>query len=168
MALNSKLPNDIAVIDCEECESDFHPRYSCKSKEYIYKLYNGKRPNAFLPKYAYYYRRFIDADYLNSQAQAYVGTFDYSGFCSAKSDVEDTVRSVKSFKVWREGDIVYFKVEADGFLYNMVRIIAGTLVFVGGGKINPNDMADIINSKDRERAGITAPPQGLCLKEVYY
>ena len=88
MALNSKLPNDIAVIDCEECESDFHPRYSCKSKEYIYKLYNGKRPNAFLPKYAYYYRRFIDADYLNSQAQAYVGTFDYSGFCSAKSDVE--------------------------------------------------------------------------------
>lgn len=168
MALNSKLPNDIAVIDCEECESDFHPRYSCKSKEYIYKLYNGKRPNAFLPKYAYYYRRPIDADYLNSQAQAYVGTFDYSGFCSAKSDVEDTVRSVKSFKVWREGDIVYFKVEADGFLYNMVRIIAGTLVFVGGGKINPNDMTDIINSKDRERAGITAPPQGLCLKEVYY
>lgn len=168
MALNSKLPNDIAVIDCEECESDFHPRYSCKSKEYIYKLYNGKRPNAFLPKYAYYYRRSIDADYLNSQAQAYVGTFDYSGFCSAKSDVEDTVRSVKSFKVWREGDIVYFKVEADGFLYNMVRIIAGTLVFVGGGKINPNDMTDIINSKDRERAGITAPPQGLCLKEVYY
>lgn len=168
MALNSKLPSDIAVIDCEECESDFHPRYSCKSKEYIYKLYNGKRPNAFLPKYAYYYRRPIDADYLNSQAQAYVGTFDYSGFCSAKSDVEDTVRSVKSFKVWREGDIVYFKVEADGFLYNMVRIIAGTLVFVGGGKINPNDMTDIINSKDRERAGITAPPQGLCLKEVYY
>ena len=91
MALNSKLPGDIAVIDCEECESDFHPRYSCKSKEYIYKLYNGKRPNAFLPKYAYYYRRSIDADYLNSQAQAYVGTFDYSGFCSAKSDVEDTV-----------------------------------------------------------------------------
>ena len=168
MALNSKLPSDIAVIDCEECESDFHPRYSCKSKEYIYKLYNGKRPNAFLPKYAYYYRRPIDADYLNFQAQAYVGTFDYSGFCSAKSDVEDTVRSVKSFKVWREGDIVYFKVEADGFLYNMVRIIAGTLVFVGGGKINPNDMTDIINSKDRERAGITAPPQGLCLKEVYY
>ncbi len=119
MALNSKLPNDIAVVDCEECDDDFHPRYSCKSKEYVYKLYNGKRPNAFLPKYAYYYRRKIDADYLNDEAQAFVGKYDFSGFCSSKSDVEDTVRNVKSFKVWREGDMIYFKVEADGFLYDI-------------------------------------------------
>ena len=144
MALNSKLPSDIAVIDCEECESDFHPRYSCKSKEYIYKLYNGKRPNAFLPKYA------------------------YSGFCSAKSDVEDTVRSVKSFKVWREGDIVYFKVEADGFLYNMVRIMVGTLLFVSEGKIKKDELKDIILSKERKRAGKTAPPQGLYLNKINY
>lgn len=168
MALNSKLPNDIAVIDCEECEIDFHPRYSCKSKEYIYKLYNGKRPNAFLPKYAYCYRRPIDADYLNSQAQAFVGTFDYSGFCSAKSDVEDTVRSVKSFKVWREGDIVYFKVEADGFLYNMVRIMVGTLLFVSEGKIKKDELKDVILSKERKRAGKTAPPQGLYLNKINY
>lgn len=168
MALNSKLPNDIAVIDCKECENDFHPRYSCKSKEYIYKIYNGKRPNAFLPKYAFYYRRNIDADYLNREAQAFVGTFDYSGFCSAKSDVEDTVRSVKSFSVWRQGDMVYFKVEADGFLYNMVRIMVGTLLFVSEGKIKEGELSSVILSKERKRAGKTAPPQGLYLNNINY
>ena len=101
-------------------------------------------------------------------AQAYVGTFDYSGFCSAKSDVEDTVRSVKSFKVWREGDIVYFKVEADGFLYNMVRIMVGTLLFVSEGKIKKDELKDIILSKERKRAGKTAPPQGLYLNKINY
>lgn len=168
MALNSKLPNDIAVIDCKECENDFHPRYSCKSKEYIYKIYNGKRPNAFLPKYAFYYRRNIDADYLNREAQAFVGTFDYSGFCSAKSDVEDTVRSVKSFSVWRQDDMVYFKVEADGFLYNMVRIMVGTLLFVSEGKIKEGELSSVILSKERKRAGKTAPPQGLYLNKINY
>lgn len=168
MALNSKLPNDIAVIDCKECENDFHPRYSCKSKEYIYKIYNGKRPNAFLPKYAFYYRRNIDADYLNREAQAFVGTFDYSAFCSAKSDVEDTVRSVKSFSVWRQGDMVYFKVEADGFLYNMVRIMVGTLLFVSEGKIKEGELSSVILSKERKRAGKTAPPQGLYLNKINY
>ena len=168
MALNSKLPNDIAVIDCKECDETFHPRYSCKSKEYIYKIYNGKRPNAFLPKYAFYYRRSINADYLNKEAQAFVGTFDYSGFCSAKSDVEDTVRTVKAFKVWRENDMVYFKVEADGFLYNMVRIMVGTLLFVSEGKIKAGELSDIIASKQRKRAGKTAPPQGLYLNKINY
>lgn len=168
MALNSKLPNDIAVIDCKECENDFHPRYSCKSKEYIYKIYNGKRPNAFLPKYAFYYRRNIDADYLNREAQAFVGTFDYSAFCSAKSDVEDTVRSVKLFSVWRQGDMVYFKVEADGFLYNMVRIMVGTLLFVSEGKIKEGELSSVILSKERKRAGKTAPPQGLYLNKINY
>lgn len=168
MALNSKLPNDIAVIDCKECENDFHPRYSCKSKEYIYKIYNGKRPNAFLPKYAFYYRRNIDADYLNREAQAFVGTFDYSAFCSAKSDVEDTVRSVKSFSVWRQDDMVYFKVEADGFLYNMVRIMVGTLLFVSEGKIKEGELSSVILSKERKRAGKTAPPQGLYLNKINY
>ena len=168
MALNSKLPNDIAVIDCKECENDFHPRYSCKSKEYIYKIYNGKRPNAFLPKYAFYYRRNIDADYLNREAQAFVGTFDYSAFCSAKSDVKDTVRSVKSFSVWRQGDMVYFKVEADGFLYNMVRIMVGTLLFVSEGKIKEGELSSVILSKERKRAGKTAPPQGLYLNKINY
>ena len=121
-----------------------------------------------MPKYAYYYRRKIDADYLNDEAQAFVGKYDYSGFCSSKSDVEDTVRNVKSFKVWREGDMIYFKVEADGFLYNMVRIMVGTLLFVSEGKIKKGELKDVIFSKQRKRAGKTAPPQGLYLNKINY
>lgn len=168
MALNSNLPDDIAVIDCKEADNDFHPRYSCKSKEYVYKLYNGKRRNPFLSKYALYYRRSIDADYLNEQAKAFIGTHDYSGFCSSKSDVEDTVRTVYSFSVERAGDMVLFRVEADGFLYNMVRIMVGTLLFVSEGKIKAGELEDIINSKDRSRAGKTAAAHGLYLNRVNY
>lgn len=168
MALNTHLPDDIAVISCQQVNEDFHPRYSCKSKEYVYKLYNGEIRNPFYSKYAYHYRYNIDAEYLNRQAQVFVGTYDYSGFCSAGSDVEDTVRTVYSFSVWREGDMVYFKVEADGFLYNMVRIMVGTLLFIAQGKIGEGELLDIIKSKDRKRAGKTAPPQGLYLNKVNY
>ncbi|MBR2134410.1 MAG: tRNA pseudouridine(38-40) synthase TruA [Eubacterium sp.] len=168
MALNTHLPDDIAVIDCIEVDKDFHPRYSCKSKEYVYKLYNGKRPNPFYSKYAFHYHREIDADYLNEEAQAFVGTYDYQAFCSSKTDIEDTVRTVKSFSVWREGDMVFFKVEADGFLYNMVRIMVGTLLFVSEGKIKSGELKSVILSKDRSKAGKTAQPQGLYLNKVNY
>ena len=168
MALNSNLPRDIAVVDCREVDDDFHPRYSCKSKEYIYKIYNGRIRNPFDADYALHYNRPIDAEYLNREAQAFVGKYDYSGFCSANSDVEDTVRDVKSFSVWREGDYVYFKVEADGFLYNMVRIMVGTLLFVNEGKIQEGELKDVILSKDRKRAGKTASPNGLYLNKINY
>lgn len=168
MALNSNLPKDIAVVDCREVDDDFHPRYSCKSKEYIYKIYNGRIRNPFEADYALHYNRPIDAEYLNREAQAFVGEYDYSGFCSANSDVEDTVRDVKSFSVWREGDYVYFKVEADGFLYNMVRIMVGTLLFVNEGKIKEGELKDVILSKDRKRAGKTASPNGLYLNKINY
>ncbi len=168
LALNSKLPNDIAVVGCKEVPMDFHPRYSCKSKEYVYQLYNGKIRNPFYANYAFHYRYPIDENYLNKEAQAFVGTHDYCGFCSSKSDVESTVRTVNSFKVWREGDMVYFSVEADGFLYNMVRIMVGTLLFVSEGKIKENELKDIIHSKERKRAGKTAPPQGLYLNKINY
>lgn len=168
MALNSNLPKDIAVVDCREVDDDFHPRYSCKSKEYIYKIYNGRIRNPFDADYALHYNRPIDAEYLNREAQAFVGKYDYSGFCSANSDVEDTVRDVKSFSVWREGNYVYFKVEADGFLYNMVRIMVGTLLFVNEGKIKEGELKDVILSKDRKRAGKTASPNGLYLNKINY
>lgn len=167
-ALNTYLPNDIAVVDCKQVDNDFHPRYNCKSKQYVYKLYNGKIRNPFLTNYAYHYRYPIDADYLNQQAKAFIGKHDYSGFCSVKSDVEDTVRNVYAFDVWRDGDMVYFKVEADGFLYNMVRIMVGTLLFVSEGKIKSDELSSVIASKDRKRAGKTAPPQGLYLDKVNY
>lgn len=167
-ALNTYLPKDIAVMNCCEMPLDFHARYNVKSKEYIYKLYNGKIRNPFLDKYAFNYRYEIDADYLNEEAKAFIGTYDFGGFCSAHSGVEDTVRTVKDFSVWRDGDMVYFKVEADGFLYNMVRIMVGTLLFVSEGKISKGELKDVILSKDRKRAGKTAPPQGLYLNKVNY
>ena len=167
-ALNTYLPKDIAVVDCTQVPSNFHPRYSCKSKEYVYKLYNGKVRDPFMNNYALQYRYPIDAEYLNSEAKAFIGKHDYSGFCSIKSDVEDMRRTVYAFDVWREGDMVYFKVSADGFLYNMVRIMVGTLLFVSEGKIKKGELVKIINSKDRKRAGKTAPPQGLYLNKVNY
>ena len=168
LALNTYLPKDIAVIACVEAESDFHPRYSCKSKQYVYKIYNGKIRNPFYEKYAYHYKYKLDAEYLNREAQLFVGTYDYSGFCSIKSEVEDTVRTVYSASVKREGELVYFTFEADGFLYNMVRIMVGTLLFINEGKIKSGELKDIIMSKDRTRAGKTAPPHGLYLNKVNY
>lgn len=168
LALNTYLPKDISAVSCTEVADDFHPRYSCKSKEYVYKLYNGKIRNPFYSDYAFHYRYPLDAEYLNKECKAFIGTFDYSGFCSAHSDVEDTVRTVIGADVWREGDMVYFRVEADGFLYNMVRIMVGTLLFINEGKIKNGELSDVILSKDRKRAGKTAPPQGLYLNKINY
>lgn len=167
-AMNTVLPPDIAVIDCCEVASDFHPRYSCKSKEYIYKIYNGSIRNPFLQKYAFHYRYPLDTELMEREAQAFLGEHDFSGFCSARSDIKDTVRCVKKVSVKRDGDMVLFTVEADGFLYNMVRIMVGTLLFVNEGKIKPGELKDVIESKDRSRAGKTAPPQGLYLNRVIY
>lgn len=168
MALNGFLPKDVAVVDCDEVGLDFHPRYNVKTKQYVYKLYNGRIRNPFLSDYALHYRRPIDVDYLDKESQAFVGSYDYSGFCSVDSDVENTVRTVQSFSVTRDGDMVYFTVEADGFLYNMVRIMVGTLLFVSEGKIKEGELKNVILSKDRTKAGKTAPPQGLYLNKVNY
>lgn len=168
MALNAQLPADIAVVDCREVPFDFHPRYSCTKKQYVYKIYNGSVRNPFLRNTAYYYRYPIDVDLLHTAAQSFCGTHDFAGFCSVKSDVEDTVRTVYRAEVKRDGDIVLFLFEADGFLYNMVRIMVGTLLFVNEGKIAPETLPDVIASKDRSRAGRTAQPQGLYLNKVYY
>lgn len=167
-ALNTYLPKDIAVLSCKEADDDFHARYSVKTKEYIYKLYNGKIRNPFYNRYAYHYRYPIDTDYLNSEAKAFIGTHDFSGFCSANSGVEDTVRTVKNFEVFRKDDMVYFKVEANGFLYNMVRIMVGTLLFVNEGKIKQGELKAVIESKNRKLAGKTAPPDGLYLNKINY
>jgi len=168
MALNSYLPKDIAVLSCRDADADFHARYHVVKKEYVYVLCNSRIRNPFLEKYALWYRYDIDADYLNEQAQAFVGTYDYRGFCSAHSGVEDTVRTVYDFHVSRKGDMVYFTVCANGFLYNMVRIMVGTLLFVNEGKIEKDALKNVILSGDRKKAGKTAPPQGLYLNDVIY
>lgn len=167
-ALNTCLPDDIVCFGAEEVSEDFHANSSAVKKRYIYKILNREFPDAVLCRYAWHYKYPLDIEKMRTAAKAFIGEHDFIGFASSGFSVKTTVREIYSLDVSREGDIVTIDVTGNGFLYNMVRIIAGTLVFAGGGKINPSDMADIIASKDRNRAGITAPPQGLCLKEVYY
>lgn len=168
-ALNRWLPMSVAVHDCVAAEDDFHARYSCKSKEYIYKIWNTEVRNPFLDGYALHYRYKIDEDMLNKAAQAYVGTHDFTSFCTIDNrEKGDMRRTVKAFSVTREGDMVIMRVEADGFLYNMVRIMVGTLLRVQQGKITIDGISDIIAGKNRQLAGPTAPPCGLYLNKVNY
>ncbi len=168
-ALNRWLPLSVAVLGCREAEADFHARYSCKSKEYIYKIWNSDVRNPFLDGYALHYRYPLDVNTLNMAAQAFVGKHDFTSFCTLdKRETGDLTRDVKSFNVTREGDLVIMSVEADGFLYNMVRIMVGTLLRVAQGKIPPDGISAIIDKKDRQFAGPTAQACGLYLNKVNY
>lgn len=167
-ALNGVLPDDISVKSCREVNIDFHPRYDCLGKRYVYRVWNGEYKNPFLKNYAWHYKPKLDAEFLNEQAQGYVGTHDFKSFCASGSSVEDTVRTVKAFSVKRQGDEVVFTVEADGFLYNMVRIMVGTLTEISENRIKKDTLPIIIDCKDRQQAGRTAPPQGLYLDKVFY
>ncbi len=167
-ALNVNLPYDICVKSCIEKDEGFHARYDCKGKEYLYRIWNGKSRNPFLEKLCYHYRYDIDVDLLNCQAKDFIGKYDFSAFCASGSSVEDKVREIYSFEVKREGEEVLFYVSGDGFLYNMVRIMVGTLLDISNGKIEKNSIRNIIESKNRSMAGFTAPAEGLYLNNVYY
>ncbi|MDR1002157.1 MAG: tRNA pseudouridine(38-40) synthase TruA [Oscillospiraceae bacterium] len=167
-ALNVNLPKDIAAISCREVASGFHARYHSTGKRYEYVILNSPLRSPFFEGRAHHFKYRLDEQLLGRAAAQFVGTYDFSAFCSAKTDVADTVRTVRAARVVRNGDIVSFFAEADGFLYNMVRIMAGTLLAVAAGRIGENDIRDIILSKDRSRAGTTAPACGLYLDKVFY
>ncbi|MDR1630683.1 MAG: tRNA pseudouridine(38-40) synthase TruA [Oscillospiraceae bacterium] len=167
-ALNAYLPFDIAVTACRAVPGDFHARYSCTAKEYRYLIWNSPVRNPFFEGRALHYNRVLDDVFLNEQSQLFLGKYDFSAFCAAGGSVQSKVRSVKSACVVREEDFVSFFVTADGFLYNMVRIMVGTLLGIHEGKIERGSIRDIILSKDRARAGATAPAQGLYLEHVCY
>lgn len=168
-ALNRFLPLDIAVLNVEEKPLDFHARYSCKSKQYVYKIWNSPVRNPFLDGLAYHYKWHIDVEKLNRACKAYIGKYDYTSFCTIDNrKMEDMCRNVMSFNVERQGDMVLMTVEADGFLYNMVRIMVGTLIRIAEGKFTEDSIPDIIKAKDRSKAGPTAPACGLYLNKVNY
>lgn len=167
-ALNMYLPRDIAVKACEEADADFHARYSAVAKQYVYKIWNSKVRNPFLERYSLHYRYPIDVEVLDRAAKGFLGTHDFASFCSIRTDTPDTVRTVRRSEVVRNGELVEFIVEADGFLFNMVRIMVGTLLFVAQGKIAADDIRKIILLKDRTKAGPTAPAHGLFLNKVFY
>ena len=169
-ALNNYLPETISVTACEDMPLGFHPRYDCKRKQYIYKIWNNEVRNPFLNGYALHYRyRDFDETVLNKAASHYLGTHDFTSFCTLDNRRPgDMRRTVYLSTVEREGDMVTFTVEANGFLYDMVRIMTGTLLRVAQGKLSADDIPGIIEKKDRQYAGPTAPACGLYLNKVIY
>ena len=167
-ALDAVLPEDISALSVEEVDEDFHARYSCVAKRYIYKIWNSPAKTPFYNKLTLHYPREIDVELLNQAARHFVGTYDFVGFCSSGSSVADTTRTVYDCRVFRDGDIVTVSITGNGFLYNMVRIVVGTLLEVNEGKILPDEIPEIILSQDRDRAGPTARAHGLYLDKVYY
>ncbi len=170
-ALNSALHPCISVLSARVVPDGFHVRHDVLWKEYEYLILARQSPDPFLSGRAWHFPKPLLADAverMNSAATAFVGRHDFAGFMSQGSDIADTVREIKHLLIERDGDIYRIRVAADGFLYNMVRIITGTLVDVARGKIQPSEMADIIESRDRSRAGMTAPPDGLYLNKVVF
>lgn len=168
-ALNHYLPQDIAVKRCVEMPPDFHARYSCKGKEYCYEIWNHPIREPFLREHALHYWYPLDVELLNRAAAQYLGAHDFTSFCTLdQRERGDLTRTVTRAEVIREGNMVRFYVAADGFLYNMVRIMVGTLLRVQQGKITPEEISAILQAKDRSKAGPTAPACGLYLNHVYY
>lgn len=166
--LNSVLPNDISVIDCTVTENDFHARYNAKGKTYCYYVYNSKIKDPFKSRYSWCIERELNIALINKFCKKIVGTHDFYGFSSAGRTVEDTVRTVSECFVQRENDFVKFTITANGFLYNMVRIIVGTAIGVSDGKIPLSQIDEVFKEKSRSKAGVTSPPQGLFLEKVLY
>ena len=166
--LNTMLPDDIVAYKCEIMHDSFNARFETVSKAYEYKIINRCFPDPLLRNYAWHYPVKLDIEKMKQAAELIRGKHDFASFCAAGSVVKSTVRTVMDLSVSCLDDVITVRAEADGFLYNMVRIITGTLVYVGNGKLLVEDIENLINKKDRRLLGITAPPQGLSLVEVNY
>jgi pseudouridylate synthase I len=166
--INHKLPDDIVVLNGYEEDENFHSRYNCKGKTYSYTILNRSEPCAIYRNYVHRVQKRLDDEKMQRAAQYLIGTNDFSAFKNIGSSVKTSVRTITQLDVVRENDIIKVIASADGFLYNMVRIITGTLINVGFGKIEPEKIIEILKSNDRTKAGKAVPPQGLCLEKVYY
>lgn len=166
--MNSILPDDISILSCEEVPADFHARYSCIAKEYEYLILNRQSKDPFLADRALHYPFKLDIPLIEKAAQNFVGTHDFTSFCGTANLKENTVRTIEYFKVIQNENLVKLIVKGDGFLYNMVRIMVGTLIFINEGKLDAGSIPAIIEAKDRNLAGKTIGAQGLYLNKVFY
>lgn len=167
-ALNSLLPKDITVLECREASHEFHARFCTKGKKYRYRIINRTFPSVFERNYVYHWPYSLDMRLMEESVGFFVGEHDFSAFMASGSAAKDTVRTIYDFTIEKKNDEIIMEVSGNGFLYNMVRIIAGTILYVGNGRIKAASIPKIIKDGDRKEAGITAPPQGLYLVEVYY
>jgi tRNA pseudouridine38-40 synthase len=167
-ALNSMLPRDIRVLQCEAAPPEFHPRYQAVSKIYYYQMFTGPVISPFLGPHAHHHRWPLDIPRMEAAARYFTGTHDFTAFCAADSEVRDRVRTVSAAELCQRDDLLVFVVQASGFLKQMVRTMVGTLLEAGRGKIEPDEVERIIRGRDRKRAGPTAPARGLFLYRVKY
>ncbi len=167
-ALNTALPEDIRVISSEQVNDAFHARFCAKKKTYCYRLYSSKVSRPLLDRYAARVNFELDISAMQRVAEAFVGEHDFCAFMASGSEVKDTVRTVYSASVKKVGEAIEFTVCGNGFLYNMVRIMAGTLVEVGAGRMTEEQVKGAVEGKDRAMAGKTMPPEGLTLISVEY
>lgn len=170
-ALNVYLPDDISVLSAEWRDADFHARYCVKSKEYIYRIYNAQVRSPFEQGRSLHYPRYLDdaaLDRMKCAAKYLEGTHDFTSFMAAGSKITDCKRTIYKTEIICNGDVIVFSVSADGFLYNMVRIIVGTLLEIAEGKKEPEDISKILAARNRTLAGRTAPAEGLYLNKVIY
>lgn len=167
-ALNARLPEDIRVVFSDAVAEDFHPRHTDCIKTYEYSIWNDKFENPKERLYCHFDYGKLDIENMQKACEYFIGEHDFTSFCSTGTQVEDKVRTIYSLEVRTEGHKVIIRVCGNGFLYNMVRIIAGTLIKVGKGDILPAEIENIIAGKDRQLAGPTAPARGLTLVEIKY
>lgn len=167
-ALNRKLPEDIVVIRSEEVPGDWHPRYQETVKTYQYHILNREMPDPIRRRDTYFVSYPLDLETMRCAAAYLKGEHDFRSFCNVHTEVQDTVRTIYDLDIIREGDLITIRIRGNGFLYNMVRIIAGTLVRVGRGFYRPDQVREILEKRERTEAGVTAPPQGLVLVKIDY
>ena len=167
-ALNHRLPRDIRVLDVEEVSIDFDSSSSAKFKQYRYKIFTGKNPDALQIRNCWHRPGTLDTAAMDQAAKLLIGQHDFKSFAAAADTRDNTVRNIMDCRVWSENNLVWFEIQADRFLYNMVRNIVGTLVEVGRGRWKPEKIKEILEAKTRTAAGPTAPPEGLFLMWIKY
>lgn len=167
-AINTHTPEDIAVREALEVEEGFNAIGSCLKKEYTYRIYNSRFKNPFYVNRVYFYPKRLDEEFLNRAAHMFVGTHDFRAVRSVGTETKTTVRTIYWCDVTRNGHLLELKVCANGFLYNMVRAITGTVLYAAEGKFLPEDIPAILESGDRTLAGPTVPPGGLYLTRLWY
>ena len=168
LALNARLPGDIAVVDACQEEDDFNAIGSCRKKEYVYHILNSRIPDPFLDKRVCFYPSPLDINAMSRAAAAFVGTHDFAAVRSVGTETKTTVRTVYWCRAERQGDRIAVHVCADGFLYNMVRAMVGTMVYASYGKLVPEEIPALLATRDRRLTGPTMPPQGLYMNRVWY
>lgn len=167
-ALNCRLPEDIVAVKSEEVPGDWHPRYQCSVKTYEYRILNREMPDPVCRRSTVHISYPLNLGDMRTAAGYLKGEHDFKSFCSPHTEVKDTVRTVHSLEIEKEGDIITVRISGNGFLYNMVRIIVGTLINVGRGACPPEKVKEILEARDRRKAAATAPAKGLVLKHIRY